>query len=105
MNFCVAKGCLSWNAAINALFKFEYSFNFNYSVFPITATVVYYYYAMMHFPSLFYQGNFRLILKTNLLDDVKTTFLSMYFHANKYPLHHFFYQFKFTFSCNTEGLC
>ena len=37
----------------------------------------------MDFPSLSYQGDFSLILNTNLLlDDVKTTFLSLYFHAN-----------------------
>lgn len=80
MNFYTAKVHLTWNAAINILSRFQYSFNFNSYIFSITTTAIHYYYTLMDFPSLSYQGDFSLTLNTNfLLDDVKNTFLSCIF--------------------------
>ena len=80
MNFYTAKVHLTWNAAINILSRFQYSFNFNSYIFSITTTAIHYYYTLMDFPSLSYQGDSSLTLNTNfLLDDVKNTFLSCIF--------------------------
>lgn len=96
MYFYTAKVHPTWNAAINILSGFQYSSNFNSYIFSITTIAIHYYYTLMDFPSLSYQEDFSLTLNTN--------FLFLYFCGNQYLLHYSLNQFKFTFSCNTEGL-